>query len=68
MNDINWKEAISMTEALERTPTSRATLISWCRKYVVDNEPLGIKVGGRWRVFPDRLVKFLEGRGTKDND
>ncbi|MGO9176982.1 MAG: hypothetical protein ACLQED_12715 [Desulfobaccales bacterium] len=28
-------------------------------------KPIAIKVGGRWRVYKDRLDKFLQGGGEK---
>ena len=39
---------------------SRPTLIYWCRNYTVDGRPIGVKVGGRWRIFKDRIDRLKE--------
>jgi len=39
------------------------TLVKWLRRYLVGGKPIGAKVGGQWRVWPDRLEKFLLGQG-----
>ncbi len=44
---------------------TRQTFLNWLKHYKVDGEPLAIKVGGRWRVYKDRLDKFLQGGGEK---
>jgi len=66
---------IDVTEAMRVANTTRATMISWCMKYTVGGLPLGVKVGGRWVVYSDRLAKFLageselkEGRGNAVED
>lgn len=62
------KELIDVTEAMRAAGTTRTTLISWCRKYTVDGEPLGVKVGGRWQVYSDRLARFLDGGGRVEGE
>jgi hypothetical protein len=44
---------------------NRLTFLNWIKHYRVDGKPLAIKVGGRWRVYKDRLDKFLQGGGEK---
>ena len=47
-----------------RCACSDATILNWIMRYMVGGEPLGIKVGGQWRLFPSRLEAFLLGKGT----
>jgi hypothetical protein len=45
-------------------PVTLPTLIDWCRKY-----NLGVKIGGRWYVYEDRLTQFLtEGKGHEKKE
>lgn len=37
----------------------KQTLINWCKQY-----PIGVKVGGRWYVNPDKLSLLLQGKLT----
>lgn len=41
---------------MERAAVSLPTIIKWCRKYKI-----GIKVGGSWRIDPEKLEHFLKG-------
>src|SRR5262249_46372285 len=41
---------ISTSEAAERCGRSTDTIQRWCAC-----DGIGVKVGGRWRVYPDRL-------------
>lgn len=47
---------ITPEEASVIAEVSSATIRTWCDIYGI-----GIKVGGRWKVFPDRLEKFMQG-------
>jgi len=47
----------------EACQCSDATLLNWFRRYEVDGLSLGVKIGGEWRVYPTRLVRFLRGEG-----
>lgn len=40
-----------------------ATLLNWFRRYNVGGLSLAVKIGGEWRVYPKRLVRFLRGEG-----
>lgn len=51
---------LTTTEAARVAQVSSVTIVSWCKKH-----RLGRQVGGkfgRWRVDPDKLVKFLKGK------
>ena len=56
---------------LMRCGVERPTFMSWIKRYTVEGKPLGVKVGGRWRYYPDRLDKFLigirESKNPKEN-
>ena len=46
-------------------PITLPTIIDWCDKY-----DLGVKIGGRWYVYEERLKQFLDkgkidGKNTK---
>lgn len=56
---------LTTTEVVEIAKTTRVTAIHWMKNWEVDGLPLGVKRGGRWFAFPDRLVKFLQGRGSR---
>jgi len=54
------KKYIDTAEALEickkaGVGISRPTMISWAIKY-----GLGKKIGGRWKIDPEKLNKFLQ--------
>ena len=49
------KEALELVADIAPTPVSLVTMITWCRKYRI-----GTKVGGRWWVDHDKLMKFLK--------
>ena len=49
---------ITMLDALKIYPKiSKWTMIRWCRVYKI-----GIKVGGRWMVDPDKLALLISGK------
>jgi len=50
------EDYITIPEAEKLTGISNVTLITYCRKYKI-----GIKVGGRWKVNPDKLALLLKG-------
>lgn len=53
-------------EMVAATKTTRMTLINWLLNYTLkDGRPLGKKIGGRWRVWPDRLQEFITEGGQK---
>lgn len=56
---------ISTAEAREMANVTLTTLLTWCNDYTVDGEPLGVKVGGRWRIYKSQLTRFLSGEGEK---
>ena len=58
MENISWlstKEALELIADIAPARVSLVTLITWCRKYRI-----GTKVGGRWWVDHDKLMKFLK--------
>ena len=58
MENISWhttKEALELIADIAPARISLVTLITWCRKYHI-----GQKVGGRWWVDHDKLMKFLK--------
>ena len=58
MENIIWistKEALELVADIAPARVSLVTLIAWCRKYRI-----GTKVGGRWWVDHDKLMKFLK--------
>ena len=61
--NIDWvstRTALQVVADIAPVPVSLVTMISWCRKYRI-----GTKVGGRWWVDRDKLMKFLK---VKSND
>lgn len=51
------KQKLILTEAaVKRAGVSKTTIYTWCEKYRI-----GFKVGGRWRIYSDKLNKFLKG-------
>ena len=58
MENISWlstKEALELVADIAPARVSLVTMITWCRKYRI-----GTKVGGRWWVDYDKLMKFLK--------
>ena len=49
------KEALELVANIAPAPVSLVTMITWCRKYRI-----GTKIGGRWWVDHDKLMKFLK--------
>jgi hypothetical protein len=58
---IGTPEARDMIERL-MGPVTLPTVIGWCKQY-----NLGVKIGGRWYLYEDRLQQFLE-QGKEEND
>lgn len=59
---IGTPEARTLIEQKGPGPVSLPTVINWCEQY-----HLGIKIGGRWWVYEDKLLEFLEkGKVSKD--
>lgn len=56
---------LTVPEVVEIAKTTNVTARNWLKNWEVDGKPLGIKRGGRWYAFPDRLIKFLQGEGTR---
>lgn len=57
---------IDTTEALQRAKDagvgiSLVTLIQYCKPFPEGFE-IGVKVGGRWRINPNKLKLLLEGK------
>lgn len=50
-------------DLVAKAGVTHQTLINWLKKYQVNGRPIGIKVGGQWRIWPDQLEKFLQGQG-----
>jgi len=62
MENISWhstKEALELIADIAPARVSLVTLITWCRKYRI-----GTKVGGRWWVDHDKLMKFLKVKSS----
>ena len=58
MENISWlstKEALELVADIAPAQVSLVTMITWCRKYRI-----GTKVGGRWWVDHDKLMKILK--------
>lgn len=47
---------ITVTEAARMTEVSVVTIRTWCEKY-----DIGKKIGGRWKVDPQKLALLLQG-------
>lgn len=50
------EDYITVPEAAGLTGLTKVTLITYCKKYKI-----GMKVGGRWKVNPDKLALLLKG-------
>lgn len=50
------KNYMHIATVMRRAQVSRTTAISWCKKYNI-----GIKIGGRWRVDPDKFEELMKG-------
>lgn len=57
------KHFLSTSIAIKRAEVSLPTIIKWCRKYKI-----GVKVGGSWRIDPEKLERFLTGEVGRNND
>ncbi len=54
---VNEKQKTILTEAaVKRAGVTKTTIYTWCEKYQI-----GFKVGGRWRIYSDKLDKLLRG-------
>ncbi len=53
---------ITTTIAARRADVTTVTVITWCEHYGI-----GKKIGGRWRVDPEKLQKLLEGYNGRAN-
>lgn len=65
MTENKFDTMLTTTEVVEIAKTTKVTAINWLKNWEVDGQPLGIKRGGRWFAFPDRLIKFLQGQGKR---
>ena len=59
---FSLEDCVTMPEAenllrVQGFDVSKQVLINWCKKY-----PIGVKVGGRWFVNPDKLALLLQGK------
>jgi len=48
---------VPTTVAAREAQVNERTILNWVRR----DPTLGRKIGGRWRVDPDRLQRILEG-------
>lgn len=55
------EETISPQEAAAIVKTSAVTIRTWCEVYHI-----GKKIGGRYRIFPDKLNLLLKGSLKRD--
>jgi len=55
------EETISVREAAEIVGTTMVTIRTWCEVYHI-----GVKVGGRYRVYPNKLNLLLQGALKRD--
>lgn len=53
---LPFPETLSTETAATIARCSSRTMRRWCEAYA-----LGVKIGGTWRVLPDRLDTFLKG-------
>jgi hypothetical protein len=56
---VGTPEARALIEKYAPEPVSLPTVIAWCKQY-----GLGRKVGGRWYLYEDKLLEFLN-KGKK---
>jgi excisionase family DNA binding protein len=49
---------ITPVQAAEVAGVDHSTLVRWCQRVGI---PLAVKVGGRWRVDPSALRRYLNG-------
>jgi hypothetical protein len=52
---IGTSEALKFVIDHGPGPITLPTIIEWCGKY-----DLGVKIGGRWYVYEERLKQFLD--------
>ena len=57
---ISTRTALQIVSDIAPARVSLVTLITWCRKYRI-----GTKVGGRWWVDRDKLIKFLKVKSNE---
>ena len=53
---------ITTRQAKDRAGVTMATIENWCKRYSI-----GIKVGGTYRVDPDKLDSLLRGEQNEEN-
>ena len=58
---IDTSEALKFVEKHGPKPISLPTIIKWCEQY-----NLGVKIGGRWYVYEDKLRNFLDKEGKNE--
>ena len=58
-------ETIFLTqEIIDEAQVSAPTVYSYLSRYVtMDNLPIGVKIGGWWKVYPERFRQFLKDGG-----
>ena len=69
MSRKEYKQEVDMSEifmttrqAMSRAGVTMATIENWCKRYSI-----GIKVGGTYRVDPDKLERLLRGEQNEKN-
>jgi hypothetical protein len=55
---IGTPEARALIKEHGPAEVSLPTVIGWCKQY-----HLGVKIGGRWYLYKDKLLKFLSEGG-----
>ena len=58
---IGTPEARVLIEEAGLGPVTLPTVIGWCRQY-----GLGVKIGGRWYLYEEKLTQFLKGKRNDD--
>ena len=59
------EEAVLLTqEIIDEAGVSAVTVYSYLSRYITrDGLSLGVKIGGRWKVYPERFRRFLKDGG-----
>ena len=59
------EEAVLLTqEIIDEARVSAVTVYSYLARYMtLDGLNLGTKIGGRWKVYPERFRRFLKDGG-----
>jgi len=53
-------------ELVEKSGVTIVTIRNYLKEYITKGGlPLGIKIGGRWKIFPSRFEEFLIEGGVK---